>query len=234
MSKPPSRPNMTAFPSEPVTPHDFIGNTIPALFTEMVLGEAEKALELKVGVVLRGDEGGEWTLHFVAGELATRSGRSEDCDVTVIQSVDDWRGALWEGRPALISEGIAAVVASGQGSLRSAAGNPELGNPEALKGLREVRGLIEVIISEENNAPGRDLDATGWRVGVQLGPGPLAEAAGATLRLGTEQADAMRRGDLHPVEALITGQLRIEGDLGLIMQLQAVAMLASMPKPPVR
>ena len=42
------------------------------------------------------------------------------------------------------------------------------------------------------------------------------------------KAEAIRVGDLHPLEALITGQLQLDGDLGLILQLQAVAMTLSM------
>jgi putative sterol carrier protein len=58
---------------------------------------------------------------------------------------------------------------------------------------------------------------------------PISDSPDASIRLDAEQAEAIRRGELHPVEALITGQLRLEGDLGLIIQLQAIAMLASPP-----
>jgi hypothetical protein len=92
--------------------------------------------------------------------------------------------------------------------------------------LSEIQGLIEAIIAGESE------EMDDWRVGIRIGPGPIPESPQATILLGTEQADAIRRGDLHPLEALITGQLRLEGDLGLIIQLQAVAMTASMPKDP--
>jgi putative sterol carrier protein len=85
--------------------------------------------------------------------------------------------------------------------------------------------LIEAVIAEEEPASG----AADWRIGIHLGRGPIPESPQATIRLGAEQAEAIRDGGLHPVEALITGQLRLEGDLGLILQLQAVAMLVMMP-----
>ena len=50
----------------------------------------------------------------------------------------------------------------------------------------------------------------------------------ATITLGAAEADAIRDGSLHPLEALISGQLQLDGDLGLILQLQAVAMTLSM------
>jgi hypothetical protein len=57
---------MPTFPDSPVSPRDFIEDVVPSLFAEADLDEAEEAIDLKVGVVLRGtpgDEGGEWTLH---------------------------------------------------------------------------------------------------------------------------------------------------------------------------
>ena len=71
-------------------------------------------------------------------------------------------------------------------------------------------------------------DAQGdWRLGILVGGGALPESPQATIRFGMVEAEAIRVGDLHPLEALITGQLQLEGDLGLILQLQAVAMAAA-------
>lgn len=221
---------MSTFPDEPVAPRVFFEDTIPALFAEAVLDEAERAVDLKVGVVLQsdqgGEQGGEWTLHFIDGELGVASGRAEDCDITVVQRVKDWRSALWEGRPALIADAVARVAESGPDALRRVGDGGGPRNPAALGELSEIRGLIEAIIASENDG------VDDWRLAIQIGPGPIPVSAQATIRLGADQADAIRRGDLHPIEALITGQLRLEGDLGLIIQLQAVAMAASMRKPP--
>jgi hypothetical protein len=220
-----------AFPSRPVTPRVFFEDTIPTLFAEIELDDAQRAIELKLGVVLLAadgsGDGGEWTLHLVDGELGISPGRLEECDVTIVQRVEDWRSALWEGRPRLIADAVSSVVEAGPGGYReaeAARGGP--GNPDALKGLSEIHGLIEAIV-----AAGSD-DTDDWRIGIRIGPGPIPESPQATIRLGADQAEAIRRGELHPLEALITGQLRLEGDLGLIIQLQAVAMSASMPKTP--
>lgn len=214
---------------------------MPAIFAGFEFNEAERALDLRLGIVLlpgRGDdEGGAWTLHFVEGELGIVEGRSEDCELTVIQSVADWRAVLWEGRPALVAEIVDRVAESGPEALRSEPGFLSLRNPEALKGLSEIRGLVEVLVEAgpgdgagRGREDGADRD---WRLGILVGPGPIPAAPQASIRLGAEQAEAIRRGALHPLEALITGQLRLEGDLGLILQLQAVAMTASMPPSPI-
>jgi len=219
---------MSTFPSAPVSAREFIEDVVPALFAEAELDEVEEALELKVGVVLRAEEGaeqdaeegGEWTLHFIQGELGIAEGREETCEITIVQTVEDWRSALWEGRPALVADGFDRIRESGPDALRPPAPPDGGPRPDPLKGISDLKGLIEAVISSES---GED-----WRLGVQIGPGPVPDAPQATIRLGAEQAEAIRDGSLHPLEALITGQLQLDGDLGLILQLQAVAMTLSM------
>jgi hypothetical protein len=222
---------MPAFPSQPVSPRVFIEEILPSFFADLVLSDAERGLALKLGVVLRGEvdgeEGGEWTLRFSGGELEVVAGRVDDCDVTIVQAVEDWRSAFWEGRPGLVADLVETAIKQGSEALmdRSTATSIRRDaaiQPTALKGLSDLRGLVEAVIAGAEAEPD-------WRLGILIGPGPIPEAAHATIRLGAEQAEAIRRGDLHPVEALITGQLRLEGDLGLILQLQAVAMTATAP-----
>lgn len=218
---------MPQLPPDPVSPREFLEDVVPALFAEAELGEQEQALDLKIGICLEGDDGGAWTLHFVEGELGITRGRQDDCALTLLQSVTDWRAALWEGRPALVADLARIVLTQGPGAL-SAPGTPSPAiaarNPMALQGLSELHGLIEGIVATEA--------APDWRLGVMLGPGPIPATPQAVIRIGAEQAEAIRRGDLHPIEALIGGQLRLEGDLGLILQLQAIAMNASLPPAP--
>ncbi len=231
---------MIAFPKTAVAPQVFFEELIPALFAELTLDDNARMIVLRVGVVLTSDgdggggggegpgQGGEWTLSFADGELAVSAGRANDCDLTIVQRVSDWRSALWEARPRLIADIVARIVSSGPEALPSSGfGGEGIDHPATLKGLSDLQGLIEAVIADEDDST----DTEGWKVGVHLGPGQIPESPQATVRLGAEQAEAMRRGELHPIEALITGQLRLEGDLGLIIQLQAVAMQVSGPPP---
>lgn len=218
---------MTEFPDQPVSPRDFIEDVVPSLFAELELDEADHAIDLRLGVVLRSDEaalpleqGGSWTLHFVEGELGIAEGRDEASDLTLVQSVRDWRSALWEGRPALVADAVDQLRRGGPEAMRPPAPPDGGPRPDPMKGLADLKGLLEAIISDDAGAD--------WRVGVLIGPGPLPVEPQATIRLGAGQAEAIRTGALHPLEALITGQLQLDGDLGLILQLQAVAMTLSM------
>ncbi len=218
---------MNAFPNEPVSPREFIEEVVPALFAEIEFDDRAESIDLKLGIRLDGDGGGAWTLHFVADELGIVKGLSEGCALTVFQSVADWRSGLWEGRPKLVADIIEQVRNAAEAGIGTQAGSDGLANPDALRELEGLSGRIDAII-EADDSPDSP-DAGEWRIGIQIGPGAISETPNATLRIGAKESEALRRGDLHPLEALITGQLRLEGDLGLIFQLQAIAMAASMP-----
>ena len=212
---------MFRFPTEPVSPREFIENVVPRLFAEWVLDEEFERVDFKLGVSLYGREGGDWTLHFIEGELGIAEGLAEDCGLTLLQSVADWRGVLWEGRPGVVADGVRILTEQGPPGLAARVGQGAPKNPEALRELQTLTGRIDAIVAGER--------APDWRVGVHVGSGPIPGEPRATIRIGADQAESIRCGELHPVEALITGQLRLEGDLGLILQLQAIAMAASMP-----
>ena len=233
-----------AFPPRPVDPGVFVEDVIPALFADLDLTPAERAVELRLGIVLRGGSGGEWTLHFIDGELGIATMRDPACDLSVVLAVEDWRAALWEGTPALVADALAARLRPAQSTRPTQAGpsaSPlslaRLPDPGALAELRKLRGYLEIRVaaSESAKASLSDGDRSGmvrgpWRLGILFGPGELPRSPDASVELGAAQAEAIQRGQLHPLEALMTGELRLEGDLGLILQLQAIAMMASLAR----
>lgn len=224
-----------AFPTHPVTPAAFVEDVIPALFADLDLSPAERAVELRIGIVLRGETGGEWTLHFIDGELGIEARRDSNADFTIVQEVADWRAVLWEGRPAVVADALAARLRPETARHPASSLPPVVApDPVALAELRRLRGLLEIRVAAAESptslAAGGDRSAAGcgdWRLGILFGPGALPTAPDASIELGAAQADEIHRGRLHPLEALMTGELRLEGELGLILQLQAIAMLAA-------
>jgi hypothetical protein len=228
----------SVFPAEPVESRVFIEDVVPALFADLDLSPAQRAVELRLGIILQGesgghpggDSGGEWTLHFVDGELGIETFRRPDCDLTLVQRVADWRSALWSGQPPLVADALRVLfrapgIDPASGFERSML-DPD---PRALEELRRLSGLLEIRVeAADRERPGEGSE--GWRLGLRLGPGPIPAEADATIELGAVQAEAIRQGRLHPLEALMTGELRLEGDLGLILQIQAIAMTASLPR----
>lgn len=238
-----SRPDPRAvLPATPVPPRTFVEDVIPALFAELELPAGADDVELRLGLVLEGGGGGEWTLHLIEGELGIEPVRDVRCELTLVQRVGDWRSALWEGRPAFVADALRALFGASHdrgGRLHRATASAL--DPAVVEELRSLRGRVEVRVEvDSRRAPGRGPDrsevsdgvcaADDWWLAVQLGPGPLATRADASIALAAEQAEAIHRGELHPLEALITGQVRLEGDLGLVIQLQALALRATLAR----
>jgi putative sterol carrier protein len=61
-------------------------------------------------------------------------------------------------------------------------------------------------------------------VAFKLGPGPIPEQPTTTVSIASADADAMDRGELDPMQAFMSGKLRVAGDMGLMMQMQAIQM----------
>ncbi len=219
---------MSLIPAAPVSPKVFIEEVVPQAFAQVELDEHEAGVDLKIGAVLLGDEGGEWTLHFSGGELKVHPAREDDAQITIIQRVEDWRSSLWEGRPALVADGVEQIRSQGMEGLRPPPPPDGSPRPDPLKGISDLRGRIEMVIQGDEISSGEGDARMDWAIGVQIGEGPVAETPAATIKLGAAEAEDIRQGRLHPLEALITGRLQLDGDLGLILQLQAVAMTLSM------
>jgi hypothetical protein len=175
-----------------------------------------EAAELRLGVCLLGEGGGEWVFRVSGGRVEVEAGPRRDAAVTWVQSVADWRGALWEGRGGAIGRYAAGlfraegVSAPGAGALRRA------GSPDALARLGSLGALVRVVVS---GGSGGD-----WSLGFQLGPGEIEPEPRATIRVAERDADALASGELGPVEAFLGGRIGLSGDLGLLMKLQAAAL----------
>jgi hypothetical protein len=218
---------MAELPASPIPAAEFFERFLPRAFAEAGLPDDLRAVEVSFGVCLEGPEGGEWLVHLRGGALQVERGSRTGAAVTVVQSVDDWRGALWEGRGGEIGRQAAAVFQPGA---RVASRVGELVAPSAavLQQMQGLSGLVRVCV--------QDGAAGDWSLGVMLGPGAIPREATTTVSLRAEDAEAMARGDLSPLEAFMGGRIQVQGDLTLLMQIQAIQMqaAAARPAPPGR
>jgi len=206
-----------AFPDVPIPPAEYFGSWLPEALARAGAPPGTEGADLLLGVCLVGEGGGEWVFHLAGGRVGIETRPRRGAAVTLVQSVADWRGALWEGRGGAIgrhaaglfrAEGIAA--APGRGPLRRAP------SPAALARLGALAGLVRVVVS---GGAGGD-----WSLGFQLGPGEIEPEASATVRLAERDADALATGEIGPVEAFLGGRVGLSGDLALLMKLQAAAL----------
>ena len=212
---------MPEFPASPISPSEFFERFLPNAFDEADLPDDLRAVEMTLGVLLEGSGGGEWLVHLRGGSARVEPGSRAAAAFTVIQSVDDWRGALWEGRGGAIGRQAAAVFKPGERPARAGDLGPP--SPAVLAQMQALTGLVRVCV----------LDGAGgdWALALQLGPGEIPAEPTTTVSIRAEDADALERGELNPLEAFMGGRIQVAGDLTLLMQIQAIQMQASLARP---
>ena len=210
---------MAEFPASPISPREFLESWLPQAFTEADTPEAA-GVEVSLGILLEGEGGGEWLFHLKDGALTVESGSREETAFTFVQSVEDWRGALWEGRGGAIGSGAQALFKPGSAPAGAAgqmgAGAPSLG---ALEEMRKLDGVIKMVVT---GGEGGD-----WAVAFKLGPGEIPAEPTTQVAITSEDAAAMESGELDPMQAFMSGRMQVTGDMTLMMQMQAIQMQAA-------
>jgi hypothetical protein len=212
---------MADFPATPLSATEFFEQWLPRAFAEAELPPEAAAIEATLGVRLEGDGGGEWLFRVSGGAMTVEPGSRSEAAFSVLQSVDDWRGALWENRGGAIGKQASAFFRPGARSAQAARPGAIGGPPSAaaLAQMEKLSGVIRVIVS---GGEGGD-----WRVDFKLGPGEIPAQPTTTLTLSAEDAAAMERGELDPMQAFMSGRLQVGGDMTLLMQMQAIQMQAA-------
>ena len=111
---------MLEFPVSPISPKEFLEDWLPRAFEQAELPEEARQIETRLGVQLDGDGGGEWVFQVQQGQLAVEAAPREETAFSVVQSVEDWRGALWEGRGGAIGRQAATVFKPGSAPAQDA------------------------------------------------------------------------------------------------------------------
>jgi hypothetical protein len=209
-------------PDEPVAPAELLERTVPALFQGLGMAAVLDGTELRLGVALAGEGGGEWRLDLAGGGLAVAAGTREGAAVTWVQSVEDLRGALWGGRGGAAEQLLAGLLQRGAQSLASGRRRPP--EPDWFRRLAGLDGLLALVVT--GTARGD------WRVALRFGPGPIPEEPRATVSVASDDLAALARGALNPLEAFLSGRVSIAGDMLLVMQLQALLAPLLIAEPP--
>jgi len=209
---------MAALPPPGTSPKEFLEQWLPKAAAEQPLPEAAKTADVKLGVRLEGEGGGDWVFHLREGQLSIAPGPTEESAFTLIQSVADWRGALWEERGGAFGKQASALFRPGAQSSQPAGGGPggRPLDPSSLGKLAALRGVIRMVVS--GGADGE------WKVDFKLGPGPIPAEPTTTVTVTADDAAAMERGELDPMQAFMSGRIMIAGDMGLLMQMQMMTM----------
>jgi hypothetical protein len=210
---------MRELPSQPLPPAEFMEQWLPESFNDDDLGELLDTANGSLGIALAGEGGGEWLITLGGGSASITAEPRESALFSILQSVEDWRGALWEGRGGAIGKQAAKLFQPG--SQREWQPG-EIGGPPTPEALEEIGKLDGLIRFQVTGGAGGD-----WCVDFKLGPGPVPDEPTTVLEMAAEDSEAMDRGELDPMEAFMGGKMLVTGDMALVMQVQAIQMQAA-------
>jgi len=186
-------------PPDDITVSELFERWLPAAFAAS--GYRVPAGAPVVRVSISGADGGSWELHADNGTLSVGPAGREPPDVWIRQSVADLRvalGATDPDLPTLLPPGVAAH-------------HVLFGDPQDVELLRQVSGRL--LFELEGRRRRR------WALDVGVGKtGVSAGRPRTTLRVDAATFEGVRSGSLPPMQALLDGRLKLEGDRGLAMQ----------------
>jgi putative sterol carrier protein len=209
------------FPASPIPASEFMQGWLPKAFAESEAPEDVKQVDVRLGVRLDGDGGGEWVIHLDRGQMRVLAESRADTPFTLVQSVEDWRGSLWEGKGGAFGQQAAALFRPGA-QPAGGAGRPGASggmSPAAIEAMRALNGVIRMRVV---GGAGGD-----WAVDFKLGPGEIPAQPTTTVTITAPDAEAMATGQLDPMQAFMSGKIQVAGDMGLMMQMQMIQMQAA-------
>lgn len=181
---------------ENITPEMFFEQMMPMGFAAQAAeSPAAAPREIKMQFKLTGDGGGEWAITIADGAMNVVKGAHE-ANVCMTISTDDWRDAVLGRNGANISLIIP---------------QPRPGKADNTAQIKNVKGTLAMELAREGMDPFRVENCFNG-----------AAAPRTLMKLKLSEFLDMQTGKLNGQEAFMTGRIKVEGDLGFLMQ---IAML---------
>ncbi len=200
-----------------ISPRDFYTVRIPAQFNRALreqeqAGEAGarlladmRAVNATIRVDVESDDGGTFYLNIDGGRMEAGAKPTHPPFLTLVQD----RHAF-----AFLARESGDSALAMLGGLSGLAGEMKL-TRSRVESLEAAKGCLRFEVT----------GPMGFAFLSHFGTGPVPDAPDATISVDEETYRGLRGGALDPQAALLGGQLQIEGDLQLAMQL-ALALLS--------
>lgn len=200
----------------PPEPEDFYTQALPAQWNR-ALREQERAVEAAqrvldgmravsatIRVDVEGQGGGTFYLNVRGGRLEAGDAPAFEPFLTLLQD-----RAGFERLAAEAGDSPMAFL----GGLSGLAGEMKL-TKGRLENLQGVRGCVRFEVTGPE----------GFALRTHFGPGPVPEAPDTAIRVDPDAYRQLRSGELEPQNAFLTGQIAVEGDMQLAMQIALAAL----------
>jgi hypothetical protein len=180
---------------ETVTPEQFFEQLMPMGFAAETQASGAKPPDFTLQYHLNGPGGGDWLVAIEGGRMTARKGSGE-ANLGFSLSVDDWRDAV-------LGRGGAAL------SLIVPPNRP--GRPDNSARAKQLKGTLALDLARDGQDPVR------MEMSFNSATTPRT-----LIKMKLGDYVAMQEGRLNGQEAFMTGKLKVEGDLGFLMQIAAL------------
>jgi hypothetical protein len=197
--------NLPLAPAD-ITPEKFFTQWLPQQLQSLGSLIAALAGDVKAGIATRVIGAGDWTAILEGGKIRIEAGLAPDALVTFILPEKNFIEAVTGQRQDMM------------GKPPAGAGTPEQMAAQAkqnLQALREINGAIKFVVEDEK----MPFEAT-----VKFG-GELQSDPDCTITVGLDTARSMAAGETNPQAAFMSGQIKIEGDMTMVMQLMPLMQM---------
>ncbi|MGH7788330.1 MAG: SCP2 sterol-binding domain-containing protein [Candidatus Binatia bacterium] len=179
-----------------VTPQQFFEELMPMGFKAQAdTGAAPQ--DFNVQFHLTGAGGGDWQVVIASGEMKVTPG-SGDANLTVTLGVDDWRDA---------------VLARNGASMALILPQNRPGKPDNSARARALKGIMALELSRPDKDP--------FKVELCFNN---AAAPKTLLRMTIADYAGMQDGSQNGQQLFMQGKIKVEGDMGFLMQIASLTM----------
>ncbi|RMF17430.1 MAG: hypothetical protein D6761_04265 [Candidatus Dadabacteria bacterium] len=158
--------------------------------------DAQKAVTHTIAIEI--PEAGAWSYTLSGGQVEVAEGIAEGANPVFSIAEQTWRDAM---------EGLNEVIGDALDIERMLAVDISGVDPELLQLLDGIQGTLQLHVT----------DADDTKITVRFGGGPAEPTC--TMKLAPDTAQAIATGKLQAPAAFMAGQIMIEGDMNLPMQL---------------
>ena len=180
-----------------VTPAQFFEEFLPMGFAAQAAESGSTPGDFAMVFQVEGEGGGEWLAKIEGGKMTVTKGGGE-ANLTTRMSVADWRDAVTGQNGANLS-----LILPPQ----------RPGRPDNSGRAKALKGVMGVELARDGAEP--------FRVEMCFNG---ATAPKTIIKMKIADYIAMQDGSLNGQQAFMSGKLKVEGDMGFLMQIAALNM----------
>jgi len=191
-----------------ITPAKFFTEWLPSQMESFkdLIGSLGGGMSAAMAARITGAGGGDWTAVLDNGKVSIEKGIRQDAVVTVVMEAGHFIAAVTGQMDDVMQPPPGAGNLSPEQAAAKAKENMEV--------MKSIVGSVKFVIE--------DAKKPFWAM-VKFG-GELRDEADVTVSMERENALALAKGETNPQAAFMAGQVKIEGDMSILMQLTSILM----------